>query len=628
MTDTLLELIKKEDWEIVKKDEGHRILAYGEEFPVVHPCLIHLKKYRVETIPEIKYQHMKAAHDYMWPQDIPSWHYWTEDRFRAHCQGYNFISWAGCASSAKSYDGAKVVDLWFLSNPRHRAAMIASTTLTSMGRRVWGYVIKLLNTSAVKFPIRYMSGNSPQILNIPKEGEARDTLHGIMAAAAKQGTDETAISNFIGTHPDDAMMLVLDEATELPVSILNAIANLKSTEKPFQLIAIGNSSNTFDLHGSLSTPKNGWESVDPFRDTKWETTQRNGICQYFSAYNSPAIHEIDPVKKKLLSGFLATAHSVRNAEDEYGQDSIMFWRFTLGFWMPSSVAPTVMSEPFMKRFSNGRRAHWLGVEALQIVAGLDVGFSTGGDKCLLQLGYLGQTVNGDMVLDLRGNELLFHIKISASAGKAVELQIAEQVKALLEKYSCPLNQLAIDSTGQGRAIGGTIQLQMNEAREPIKILTTRTGGEAKDSFGVVLKTKHELWFEFRQFIETGNIVGVNKIAEAQFITRLVQQNSKTLKKELESKKEYKARMSAVMPSLAHSPDEADSCTLALQAAILTFGFHPGQTREIPRVAPGQMAEIVAWKNEVRMVQEHHMNPAPGMPVADFRSSGQKKWGSL
>lgn len=627
----LQELIKQEGWQIVKKEDKHVIHAFNQEFPITHPVLIHLKRYREETVPALKYFHMKSAHDYLWPEDIETYHDWTKKRFETHCEHWNFISWAGCASSAKSYDAAKVALIFWLANPKERAVMIASTTLLAMGRRVWGYTTKLLNSMAVKMPFQYLSGNAPQIL-YPYErgGTAKNTLCGIMAAAAKQGSDETAISGFIGTHPPDSMLLILDEATELSNAILNSVANLKSTEKPFQLIAIGNSSNVFDLHGSLSTPAASWSSVDPYRDTQWNTTHKNGTCLLFTGYNSPAIHETDPKKKKLLSSFLATEKSVKEAEETYGKNSIMFWRFTLGFWMPSTIAPTVFTKEFLDTLNIYNKAHWLGAEPLQIVGGLDIAFSAGGDQCLLQLGYLGQTVNGDMVLDFRGNDLLFKIHISPKAGKAIELQISEQVQKILNQYGCPLSHVAIDATGQGRAIGGNLQLQMNEPRSPIKILTTRTGGESKNSFDVILKTRHELWFDYRRFLEQGNIKGVNAIAAAQFTNRLVIQNPKTNKQELETKKEYKDRMRGIMPALAHSPDEADVETLCLQSAIINFGFHPGQKREVPQMAVGHMEEIAAWKSRVHMVQQEHMEPRREYPKAEFKGGleGLKPFGSF
>jgi len=455
------------------------------------------------------------------------------------------------------------------------------------------------------------------------------SIHGIFAISAKQGDDEKAISSWIGRHSEDGIMVVLDEGSDMPIALNKALPNLEAGASTFQCVVIANSCSKFDLHGAMSTPKNGWDSIDPLKDVQWETTQNKGCCLYFGAFESPAIHESDPIKKATLSKFLITEKQIKEKEYVYGKDSDAFYRFVLGFWKSTSTENTLMTKEFLKPFDIYTRAHWLGAEPLQIVAGLDVAFSTGGDQCLLQIGYLGQTINGDIVLDFRGNDLLFKIHISAKSGKGIELQISEQVEKILNQHGCPLANVAIDATGQGRAIGGTLQLQMGSGRAPIKILTTRTGGEAKNSFDVVLKTRHDLWFDFRRFIEHGQIKGVNEIAAAQFASRMVLRNPKTMKEELETKLDYKKRMGAIMPSLAHSPDEADVETLCLQSAIINFGFHPGQKREVPNVPMGQMQEIIAWKNKVHMVQQEYMEPRREHPKVDFSGGLEiKPWGSF
>lgn len=524
----ILDLIKKEGWEIQKdpKDGIEKILAFNTYTKITHAAVVYLKMYRLETNPDIKFRYMKAAHDYLWPKDIKTWHYWTERRFRGHCEGHNFISWAGCANSGKSYDAGKVAALYWLANPQNRAVMIASTTLTAMGRRIWGYMVSRLNHLAVKMPFVYTGGNSPQVLyprTLNDEGDkkAKDTLHGIFSAAAKQGDDETAISGFIGCHPNESLMLILDEATDLPTALLNSLANLKSSEKPFQLISIGNSSSIHDLHGALSTPKNGWPTINPKEDIKWETTYKNGICYYFSALESPAIYETDPEKKKILSTLLPTERTVREAEETYGKDSANFYRFTLGFWRSAALDSTVISKEFLIQHNLTGTVEWSGAESLKPVAGLDPAFSTGGDKCILRLAYLGQDTSGNIVLDFKGSKLLFEIKILAASTKSAELQISKQVIEILNKYNIPLHHLCIDASGQGRALGGTLQLEDNSGRSPIKIYTVRTGSGVVNSFDVIPKTKHELWLDFRKYSEHGSIKGVDSVAAAQLYNRLV-----------------------------------------------------------------------------------------------------------
>lgn len=624
MTHDVLALIKEEGWKRTKTG----VIVYDQEYQLTHPALIHLDLYRTQKNPELRYQHMKAAHDYFWPKDLKTWHYWTERRFREHCKGWNYMGWAGGASTAKSYDAAKIALIFWLCNPRKRGLVIASTTLESLGARVWGYTTKLLSSMAVKMPFQYLGGNSPKILYpaSKEDQEIRDTVHGVFAVAAKQGSDESAISSWIGRHPEDALMLILDEATDLNPAISKALPNLDSSEKPFQLIGIGNSNSKHDLHGALCTPLEGWNSIDPLKDTQWKTTQKNGVCLFFNCYESPAIHEPDPVKRKALAPFLITKEQVEEKEKLLGKDSEAFYRFVLGFWKGGGSDSTILSKEFMSAFDIHSKAEWLGAESIKVVAGLDAAFSTGGDGCILRLGYLGQTINGDMVLDFRGDKLLYKIQIRARSDKSAEIQIAEQVVSLLNQHGCPLHHLAIDASGQGRALGGTLYLQAKALRPPIKIYNTRTGSGVDKSFDVVPRTRHELWFDFRKFVEQGQIKGLDHVAAAQFVTRLIVQNAKTGKQELELKSDYKKRMAAIMPSLAHSPDEADAATLCLQAAMINFGFFPGQKKALPNMIADDFQKIAAWKSVNRMKQQAHFEgDVPEIPVATFVGDLGASW---
>jgi hypothetical protein len=619
----VLEAVSKEDgWEIVQDGKDFKIKVYQNLYKCVHPLSIHLKIYRDETNPEIKYRHLKRAHDLLWPHMVPTWNYWDERRFRAHCEPWKYISYAGGASTGKSDCAARLADLEFIGDPLNTVVIVTSTTLDSLNRRIYGYCIRYLNEAAIPIKYRAYRGNSPHVLYDPTEMQ-----HGIFAVSVKSGDDERAISTWIGRKARKRFIVVVDEATDTPVSILSAFPNLEQAAPFYRCMVIGNSNSKYDLHGVLSTPINGWGSVDPNRDTQWETTQKGGLCLYFSALESPAIHETDPKKKAILSKVFITEDSLKEKKQKYGTDSDAYYRFVLGFWRVASGDNVVISKEFLNKFDVYKRAEWLGVEPLRVVAGLDPAFSTGGDKCILRLAHLGQDVNGNVLLDFKGQDLLFEIQISARSGDSAEIQIAKQVVDILGRYGCPLYCLAVDASGQGRALGGTLFLQARASRPPLKIFTVRqSAGGIEKSFDVIPKTKHELWFDFRRFVECNSVRGIDYVAAEQFCTRMIIQNVKTLKQEIESKHDYKKRMGAIMPSLAHSPDEADACTLALQSAIINYGFHPGQTRDIPRVAPAVVQEIAQWKANVKAVQEAHAKKDTGIPVADFK--GELNFGSV
>lgn len=571
---------------------------------------------------------MKKAHDYLWSKDTATWHYWTERRFRAHCEGWSYITYAGGASTAKSYDAAKIALIFWLANPQHRTVVIASTTLESLGARIWGYVTKALNAMEVKLPFQYMGGQSPKIL-YPSDkkvgGKIKDTIHGMFAVAAKSGDAEKSISTWIGRHPDEALMLVLDESTEINAGIKDSFANLEAGGKPFQCYGIGNSLSIFDLHGAMSTPKDGWDSVDPLKDNKWETTQKNGLCLFFSCYESPAIFEPDEAKKKRLSKFLITEEQINEKKLTYGEDSDSFWRFVLGYWKTASSESVVVSKEFLEEFQVDRSAEWTGFYPLYAVAGLDPAFSTGGDECILRIAILGVDHSGKIVLDFKYNKLVFKIDIKRSVDDSADIQVAKQVEAILRRYNIPLSHLAIDATGQGRSLGEVIKLYMREIKPPIKIYSTKQAvglnSKTAKSFDVLVKSSYELWHTLREFVQTEQVRGLDNTTIHQLSSRLVE--TRGGKNTLESKYDYKKRMGAVSPLLAKSPDYADAAALALQSAIINYGFTPGQTRAMPSLN-SQGFDMKLFINNKERIEESVKKPSsPPIPLINFDGGYRK-----
>ena len=615
----ILELIREEGWEVQsKKNLANQIvtvvIAEGIEFPLRHPFFIHAALYNAAKNPEIKYTHFKAMHDYMWPDTI--WHYWTERRFRRHCAGYKYITYAGGANIGKSMDAAKIALLFYFANPRGRTVLVASTSLASLSSRIWGYVTNLLRQSKIQLKYKYTGGTSPKIL-FPvtlKRGDPPDTIHGMFAIAAKQGAAEDVISPWIGRHPEDGLMVILDEATDMPDALVTALPNLEKGQERFQLYAIGNSNSTSDLHGALSTPKCGWENIDPTRDNEWLTTQQDGICLFFSCYESPAIFEQDPIRKARLSKFLMTKEAIDRDIAIRGANSEAFKRFTLGFWRDAGLDDNVMDEKFIGT-SVYRKSEWAGLTPIQMCAGLDPAFSSGGDQCILRLAQMGQRIDGSVVLDYKDESLLFKINLRPTKLESAETQIANQVIKILDTYHIPLNRLAIDATGQGRGLADVIRLQARSHLMPIKIYSVGQLAIKQKTFDVIVKSSYELWFAFRNFIQSEQICGLDRKAAWQLSHRkTVKKNGKV---QLESKQDYKNNMIAAHPEMAHSPDEADAAALCLQSAIITLGFTPGMKLPVRTVNSFVEEKIAELKGGTLQQYPGQKPPKALPPVAKF-----------
>lgn len=591
-------LIQSEGWQIVQElkngKPSYKVRTPYETtlglLPLRHPAFIHLEIYGKHKLPEVKFQHLKKARDYFWPDKI--WHDWTRRRYEAHCKGYNYISQAGGASCAKSHDWAEIAVLFYFSNPLENNVTVASTTLASLKGRIWGYITEMVRTMAIQPQYTYSSSPNPTILPVINKGAKKprgqidkDTLHGMFAVAAKKGDAYATISNWIGKHPKNKMLLILDEGTEMPIAITDAFPNLDSHPEKFQLAIIANSASWQDLHGLLSTPKNGVDSISTDLD-EWPTKQPNGICQYFNPYRCPAITDPDPERRAILSRFLIGADNLARKEIEIGKDSENFYRMVLGFWKSKSTDETTVSDKFLNDFSPRKKVQWSGYYPIQRVAGFDFAISQDGDNPLLRIANIGHDIDGSVKIDFEGTASIFKLQLKAISNVSLELQIADQVIDILSRYGITLNNLAIDVTGQGRAIGEVIRLQ-NEKKGyplgigfPLKIYSMSQHNKTKrkeSAWDLVPISMQELWDDVRAYIERDSIRGLDDFTISQFTNRLIVKEGD--KSRLESKKEYKRRMSTI--GNAHSPDEADATSLAVQIVKQRLGILPGTIWRTP-----------------------------------------------
>ena len=123
-----------------------------------------------------------------------------------------------------------------------------------------------------------------------------DTLHGMFAVTAKVGDAYSAIATWIGKHPKNKILLVLDEGTDAyQHSRCCTQSKLSSRKIPISYYWKLQINSRYAW--TAINPKNGWDSISPDFD-EWPTTQANGICQYFNPYRCPAILHPDPEMRK------------------------------------------------------------------------------------------------------------------------------------------------------------------------------------------------------------------------------------------------------------------------------------------------------------------------------------------
>lgn len=527
-----------------------------------------------------------------------------------------------------SADWAEIGTLFYFSNPLENNCTVASTTLASLKGRIWGYITELVRTMEIQPQYKYTSSPTPQILPIvpadqlKKKGRGAiedDTLHGMFAVTAKPGDDFKVISTWIGKHPKNKILIILDEGTEMPMIITDAFPNLNSHPDKFQLACIGNSKSWQDLHGLLSFPENGLDSVSPDLD-EWKTKQPNGICQYFNPYRCPAITDPDPERRAILSTFLIGEENLKQKEIELGTDSENFYRMVLGFWKSKATDDTTVSDKFLKDFSPRKKVQWSGFYPIHRVAGFDFAISQDGDSPILRIANVGHDIDGGVKIDFAGESGIFKLVMQAITDKSYELQIADQIIDILTRYGVKLHDLGIDITGQGRAIGEVIRLR-NEQKGyplgigfPLKIYAMSQHNKTKrkeSAFDIMPMSTHELWNDIRAYIELDSIRGLDDKTISQLTNRLiVRKNDKSM---LESKKDYKKRMSAI--GNPHSPDEADATAIAIQVVKQRMGIMPGTKWKTPEKE--QSSSFLDKLFAMSVQQKVTVRPPIQMPKVSF-----------
>lgn len=558
-------------YKVAKFDNGQPCIhAYGYEWPYCSPLTIELTAYR-ENLEGRALFHMKNAHDFIWPKDIKTWNRWTERRFGAHCENWPVITMAGGANCGKSFDAAKIGLLFWLASPEEHTVLVASTSLTDLDSRIWGYVKRFHGANAsIELPGRLTATPPPKILY-----NKADTIHGMFAVPLQRGTAQKTASTLIGRHPDRGFLAIIDEGTDVSPGFMEAKPNWEKAPW-FQMIVIGNSCSMFDPHGLLSRPAEGWDTVDPNIDREWRT--KTGICLYFDCYDSPAIDEPDPEKKALLSKFLFTEAGIEKAKAEYGENSPRFWRFTRGFWPSEDALQTVLTAVMIDKFKLQDKAHWSGRDKIYQLAGLDPAFNPDGDECILRFATLGIDVNGLWVLDFGGEENIHKLVIDASVPDPAEYQILNQTREIcIERGVLPEN-LAVDVWGAGSGLGAIFKVNWSD-----RVYQVSSAGPPSETFVDAAKTQTardaydrrvtELWFSMQKFAQAGQIRGLDDITCEQFCTRLFEWKGK--KFSLETKFDYKQRMGKV-DNRYQSPDRADAATMILDLARQFYAFLPGE----------------------------------------------------
>lgn len=483
------------------------------------------------------------------------WHDWTLRQVGAMCES-RWIGLSGCANSSKTHNVVGFAVNWWLVQPEVSSVILCSTTVKALRRRGWANVQQA-----------YQMMPSPKLGNFVDSRMVwqcikGDDKHAIIGIAVEEGSTTKVADNIKG-HKARRMMVIVDEATAVPEAIFDAVSNLytypaSQRHGDFVLVMIGNPRAKNDQFGRFCEPKNGWTSVT-VEDEEWEgKPQMDGRCATilrFDALKSPNILRGTKVSPHLPTKEMVAAAVARaGSENDPG-----FWSNMRGFWPPEGITSTVFTESLLNASESYRKVVFSGDSFM--VGGFDPAFSGGGDRAVLKPARCGMTTGGMAI------QLLPHIiiPINATSTNPIAFQLTEGLRANCDKLGIPPENLCIDETGEGGTLCDIVartwsykfircEFSANASERQISHEDVRLG---KD----VYKNKAtELWFQAREYVNAGQVAGMDKDLAGELCARLYDpEGGSTTRRKLESKVETRSRT-------GKSPDLADAFVLVCEAA--------------------------------------------------------------
>lgn len=506
-----------------------------------------------------KYEHLRKACAIAFPDKV--WNPWMEEKIKCLCDDdyaikigattQRYVSWAGCKTAAKTHDSAFYAFMFWLAAPKETIVVLTSTTGKMVRKRTWPELQKLYREARDNltkyFGIPATCGNLVDS-KTTLQAERGDDKHSISAIAVKEGRLEDAVANIVGQHAP-RILVVVDEATDVPPAIMVACENLKGACQDFTLLVMGNSKSRMDPHGKACEPKDGWDSVNK-NTGEWRT--KKGICQHFAGSRSPNVKA-----KKTLYPYIYTYEDYLTAKSESSEDSLTFWMYEEGFWPPDGVCRTVVSELMLIKY--GAYSAAIFSRGFVVIGALDPGF--GGDDCILKFARFGMMDSGKMGISITES---IKIEISAISKDEPDYQIAHRVIDECGKRGCKPQHFGSDATGTGRGVYAILAQEWS--REVVRV---EFGGNASDLPSSIEDPRPcseiydrrvtELAFACRSFVLSGQLRGLDQASAVQMCGREYRMVGKPEKYRIETKDEYKQKFS-------RSPDDADCVAVMVEVA--------------------------------------------------------------
>lgn len=549
------------------------MIAYGREWPSHLTQLeIELICFRERLTPEQgalgPFRHFQNIVALVWPVGGRKTFVWTPeatDMIQEACR-WRYLGVAGCASSGKSDAFAVWGLVNWLADPLNTLVLVTSTSLKDSRKRIWGAIVDYWAASAVSMPGKL--ADSIGVIRTVVPGFPTSDRCGIHLIPGEKKKERESIGRLIGIK-SPRLIIVGDEMSELSPALIEACANLENSGPGFQMIGLANPGSHYDPHGQLCTPKAGWKHTDVENLRGWETVK--GYCLRLDVEQTANYKS-----RSIVYPWQPSYEQVEKAKEELGPKSRAFYRMYKAAWCPDVAEQRVLAEADLQKGNAFRNSVvWLGPP--RRVAGLDLGWSTGGDRTVLVYGLLGETIEGVPVLLLEGMRVL--VEDTTLKGEPRTFQLARQVKTICEELRIPPSNFALDTTGSGGSFYDILTVVWGQGVMPVYF-----GGPASDRMvglagnrrpakEVAATRATELWLAVRDFIHSQQVAGVFSALAEELIERKIgpANNSPGAPLVVEPKKDLRKRT-------GKSCDVADAALVLVELCREKFRFKATATR--------------------------------------------------
>lgn len=475
---------------------------------------------------------------------------WTEEHAHAWA-GEEFSVWLGGASCSKSNDAGGLAVLDWMTDPTETYIALASTSVPMLKLRSFESVIRYFRI--LKAHPRFLfpgkeSASQTAIINVGDDDTTdKASIRGVALA---DGDEARAVARLAGSHLPYVTM-ILDEGAALPPAAANARFNARAGTRRFRFLSLANPIDRYDEATKFCAPKGGWETVDE-NTGKWRSNY--GLVLHRNGFKSPAIEHPEEypflINQKQLDDMLRDAGGNR--------DDPLIWRMAIGFPLPLAAEDSVLSPATISAFAADKPAVWL-ERPICRVAGLDPAFTSGGDKCILQVADVGVSQSRELIISFLTP---IQVPIEASNPRPVEYQISDYVLAKSVELGFSLSDLAVDDSGT-QSIASIIQEESGVAPIRVNFGARATPLPNDPKTGKPPRPRYrnkvtELWYELARLVREGKVRNLPPVVARQMCSRRYRRDVTPLA--LESKVEYKSRHQG------RSPDEADALVVALEPA--------------------------------------------------------------